>query len=256
MASFSSVDCCEEAGTAREDYEDFRGILSASVQLRCAWADRHSLATDVVGGRREWPKGSAGAVPKAYSAAIEPVTSPGSPAASGQEIGYAEALVTIRYSTIVTDLVTESIEPFAEFITLDHRFFRWGAGDGPWLREEEAPGRLVRGINYVRNELELMSTPADNVYDLIGYVNNAPLAAPILGRTFATETLLYAPPIVNAKKDSTGAYRFDITKKFTWQPQGWNKYFRPLTGTWVAIHLAGSGTPYKSYPLGDLSALI
>ncbi len=256
MADYSSaIDCDEEAGTVSENYDDPRGVMKASVQLRCAWEDRHALVADICGNRLPWPKGAAGAVPTAATAAIVPVLTPGSPnAADGQEVIYGEALVTINYTTEFVDVVSEAIEPTTEFLTLDYRYFRWGSGSGLPLREEEAPGKLVRGINFVRNEIDKTSLPA-NLLSFIGHCNVAPVTGSILGLTFPAQTLLYAPPSINYKKDSSGAVKFDITKKFTFNEQTWNKFFRPQVGVYQQIYAAGSATPYNNYPVSDISGL-
>lgn len=254
MANFSSViDCAEESNSCNESYDDERGILKASVQLRCAWSDRHLLVADICGNRLAWPKGAAGQVPLAATAAIVPVETPGSPSASGQEMLYGEALVTINYTTEIVDIVSESIEPYAEFITLDHKWFRWGAADGDVLREEEAPGKLVRGINFVRTELNKTSVAAALI-TLIGHVNNATVVGSIINFSYPAETLLFAPPSISYKKDSTGVTKFDITKKFTYNEHGWNKFYRSNTAAWTSIYVAG-GAEYKNYPVTDLSGL-
>lgn len=254
MANFSDViSCAEEAGSVQESYDDERGTLKASVTLRCAWGDRHLLVADVCGNRKAWPKGSASVAPLAATAAIVPVLTPGSPSVSGQEVEYGEALVTINYTTEIVDVVSESIEPYAEFITLDHKWFRWGSANGAALREEEAPGKLVRGINFVRTELN-KTTLAPELISLIGSVNSSAVVGSIVSFTYAAGTLLYAPPSISYKKDSGGATKFDITKKFTYNANGWNKFFRSSSASWQAIYLAGGGV-YNSYPEVDLSAL-
>ncbi len=257
MGEFSpSIDCAEEAGSCSESYDDDRGIMKASVKLRCAWTNRHLLVADVCGQRLAWPKGAAGLVPKAATASIEPVLTPGDPNSSDQqELIYGQALVTINYTTAIVDVVSESIEPYTEFITLDHRNFRWGSGSGTPLREEESPGRLVRGINFVRNELDKTGTLDYTLLSLIGAVNAAPVTGSIINMTFPANTLLYAPPSISYKKDSTGTVKFDLTKKFTYQQAGWNAYFRPSVGAFQRIYVAGASVPYDSYPVADLSGL-
>ncbi len=256
MANFSSiVDCAEEAGTAQESYDDERGTLKASVTLRCAWENRHLLVSDICGNRLPWPKGSLGVIPLARTAAIMPVQTPGEPfARSLQEMIYGEALVTIQYTTELVDVVVESIEPTAEFITLDHKWFRWGGPTGAQLREEEAPGRLVRGINFVRTKND-QSSMAPELMSLIGQVNNATVVSTLLGFSYPAETLLYAPPQINYKKDSGGVSKFDVTTKFTYNEHGWNQFFRSSTGTWQRIYLAG-GAQYDSYPLANFAPLL
>lgn len=243
----------EILGTAQESYDDSRGILKASVQLRVPYAQRHLLVAEMIGGLLPWPKGSVGIAPVAKTAAIVPETSV---AASNDDgyIDYEAALVTINFSTEFSEVFSESLEPTAEFITLDHRWFRWGAPDGEVMKEEEAPGYLVRGINFCRTDYKLSSV-ATPVIALTGFVNEADISSSMLGITFQEETLLYAPPTVTHKYNSSGVSEFEITKKFTWKPEGWNKFFRSKTGTWSSIYLAG-GAEYKPYVPDDLSVLL
>lgn len=256
MANWSNtVNCAEEHDSVTENYDDERGLMSASVTLRCAWADRHNLVTDICGNRRAWIKGSAGQAPVAGSAAIKPAGSIGSPGFSQQEIVYAEALVTINFSTKVVDVFSESLEPTAEFVQLPYQLFRWGSGTGALLQEQEAPGKLIRGLNIVRNEYNLTSLDPDLIA-LVGSVNDESYSSSLLGLSFDAETLLYNPPNVQYKKDSTGVVKYDVTKRFTINPNGWNKYFRGFSGNYQRIYLAGSSDPYESYPVVDLSGLL
>lgn len=256
MSTFSAIPCCEEAGTAQENYAEITGIMTASVTLRCAYLDRHALANDIISNRREWPKGGF-VLPRAHSAAIVPVLTPATaePVEAGQEVRYAEALVTINYSSVITDLITHSIEPTAEFITLDYRRFRWGAADGLSLAEEEAPGFLLRGLNLVVTEFEVLPPLPGSLISLPGSVNNAALSSALLGLSFGAETLLFAPPVVNMSRNSLGQVKTQLTKKFTYKPQGWNKYYRSVTNSWESIYIAG-GAEYKNYPPASFAGLL
>jgi len=256
----SLVLCAEEANTARETYDDDRGLMSAEVTLRCAYGDRHLLVGDICGNLRPWPKGAAGVVPKAKSAAITADLSVGAFTAGSQLWIPYWALVTIRYSTKDTDVVTEEIEFASQFAKLDHKWFKWGpldpyTGAGDALKDEESPAFLLYSMNLTRNVLFLDSVD-DSRYDLVGFCNDAPYVSSILNRTFATETLVVAPPSVRYKKTSIGDVKYDITQKFAYQPQGWNRYFRTRTNSWEEIFLAGSSTPYKNYTPADLSGIL
>lgn len=256
MANWSdAVSCAEEADTQQESYDEATGLMSASVTLRCAYSSRHALVADICGSRKSWLKGAAGVVPKAASASIKPVLSPDQTmAVDGQLLVYLEALVTINFNTKITELASESIEPTAEFLTLDHKWFRWGPIPGSGfpdynvLREEEAPGRLMRGINYVRNDIDVTGPLSSSLTDLVGYCNADTVSWSLLGFTSPPETLLYSPPAINYKYDSTGNIKFNVTKKFTYKPEGWNVYYRAATGNFQPIYIAGTVTPYKSYP--------
>lgn len=250
-----AVSCAEEAGSQNESYDDERGILRASVQLRCVYGDRHALVADICGTRRQWPKGAAGQVPRAATASIVPVVSPHDTlAVDGEILIYKEALVTINYTTEIVDVISESIEPTAEFVTQDYKLFRWGSANGDPLREEEAPGKLVRGINFVRTELNLSTIDA-SLLSLVGSINQSAIIGTLLSFTFAAETLLYAPPTISYKKDSTNVIKFDVTKKFSYNQNGWNKFYRPYSGAYERIYIAGGGQ-YDNYPVADLSGLV
>jgi hypothetical protein len=254
--AWSDIDCAEESKSQSESYDDDRGIMKASVVLRCAYSDRHLLVADVCGGRRSWPKGAAGAVPRALTAAIVPVETPSTtePTANGQ-IAYEEALVTVNYTTEIKEIASESLEPTVEFLTLDHRNFAWGSGVGEALTEEEAPGRLVRGLNFVRTEYDKITLEPE-LLSLIGSVNSVAVTGSILALTFGIETLLFAPPTITYKIDSTNITKFEVVKKFTFNQHGWNSYYRGRTGNFQRIYRRGASSSYDNYPVDDLSPLL
>jgi hypothetical protein len=252
---YSDVPCAEEQGTASEQYDEETGLLSAEVTLRCAYADRHALAADVCGNRKPWPKGGFGLTPRATRAAIRMDMSAGG--VEGQILLSADALVTVYYSTKNEDIITESLEPTNEFVGLDFRLFRWAAGNGDHLTEEEAPGRLIRYVNFVRTELYVQPPLNPALLSLMGTCNDAPITSTMLfGLSFARETLLFAPPTINRKISALGAQQYDVVKKWSYNPVGWNKYFRQKTGQYAKIYVAGTNTPYESYTPMDHTALM
>jgi hypothetical protein len=245
----------EVFGTRHENYDDELGLMSADVTLRIEYALRHLLVQDVCGNRRPWPNGAAGKTPLATQASIVPEQSVGS--FSGQTIEAAFALVTIHYTTKVTDVISESLEPTAEFATLDHRWFRWGSGfSTDELREEEAPGVLKRGMNLVRHIYDVIPPLSTDLVNLVGSTNEFPYVSALLEMTFDTDTLLFAPPVINRKVDSLNIVKYDIEKKFTYNPFFWNTFFRSKTGSFQNIYVAGASTPYIQYPLANFSNIL
>ena len=250
---YSNYECYEEHASATEDYDEETGYLSAQVTLRCAYADRHLVAADICGNRRPWPKGGFGLTPRAAKAGIRPAENAGSN--SGQMTSPLHALITVFYSSRNEDIITESLEPTNEFVQLDHRMFRWNSGTGDQLSEEEAPGRLVRLINLVRTEMYVQGLN-QNILSLMGSVNNAPVTSSLLfGLSFDTETLLLAPPTINRKISGFGVQQYDQITKWSYNPVGWNTYYRAKTGNYERIYVAGSSSAYYSYPLQDHSVL-
>jgi len=248
---YSTIDCCEMHATVQEQMGT--GSFTASVQLKVAWADRIALMQDLIGS--VWPYASAwGKPPVCNSAGVVPFPAEG--VENGQAITYEHAIVTAQYSTDEDqDLITESLEPVVEFITLDPKRFRWGASSGDPLLEGEAPGRQMRSLNLVRTMKRLASVPVA-VRDLAGCVNDTAYNSTRLGINFAAETLLYAGPQMSNTITTSGDQGWDLTVKYAYQPQGWNQYFRTKTGDFEEIVEVYDGTPYKSYPPEDFSTLL
>lgn len=255
---YSSVACSEEFDTYSEDFSVDGEPISARVTLRCAYSDRYALVDDLLSNARTPPQMSGFAnPPQARRAGVKPF--PGDEEAvpittDGQGIVYSEALVSVEYSTLIMDLVSESIEPTAEFLTQDHRRFRWGAANGDPLLEAEAPGRLYQSMNIVRTLYYVASVPPE-VLTLVGKVNNAQWVSGLLGLTFATETMLYQPPNVSRKIATNGSDGFTITSKFSYKTPGWNWYWRAKTQSWAQIYIVG-GAVYKQYIPADMAALL
>lgn len=250
MGTFSSVDCYEEHGSAAEN-AGLKDGVSASVVLRCAYSDRLSLMDDILGTPRAWPRSGYTLPPHAVSCACKPDLTKYT--VSSQEIIYEDALVTVNYSTEISDLVSESLEPNNEFITLDYRRFCWGAPNGPNLIEGEAPGKLLRGLNIVRTIYKMATVPA--VVLAVSGVNDVPYVSSLLGLTFPAETLLYEPGNLSRTFTTLGTEGFTTTLKFSYRQYGWNKFWRADTQTWSRIYLRG-GAAYNSFPLVDYSDIL
>lgn len=252
--AWSGVDCAEEFGTAEESYEEELGLMSASVTLRCRYSERHALAADICGNRRPWPKGAFGITPHAAQASIRMAQNAGTANLFTGLITSLEALVTVHYSTRNEDVITESIEPVAMFVPLSARRFLWESGQV--VTEDEHPGALVNMINFVRSEMYVQPPLPQSLLDLMGTCNNAPITSSLLqGFVFPEETLLYQPPVITRKISSVGSQQYDIVKKWTYQPQGWNKYLRSSTGNYERMLIARTGDPWNNYPPQDHSVL-
>lgn len=270
--AFSVINCCEEHVTQRETWSE--NEVAAQVVLHCDWSLRHALVADLMtgntsGGPREWPYMTwASDPPRCISCSIAPLETTYTQDAQGMT--YDTAKVTVNYSTrAAEDLIAESLEPTAEFMTLDYRRFRWSGADGSAsaeedasgsgtqgdpLQEGEAPGKLIRGLNLVRKHFKVTSVPATSL-TLPGSVNHAAYTSSLLGLTFKKETLLFSPPSLERTVKTTGVEAWNVTVKFTYKPDGWNKFWRAKTQRYERIHNL-DGTPYNNYPLKDFSTFL
>jgi hypothetical protein len=245
MGIYSSVNCEEIHGSKSEDGDGLG--FSASVTLRCAWNDRFALAEDLIENNRWWPDRSQATARKV---GIKPVS--GDYTASGQSCEYIYADLTVQYNTNADqDIITESIEPTAEFRTLDHRLFRWGSGSGALLNENQAPGQLIRGFSLTRG-IKMTLVPV-SILSKPGTVNSTAYTSALLGLTFAAETLLFGVQPITRSIKLSGATAFSVSLKFTYKDSGWNKFWNESAGAYQNIYIAGSGTPYKPYTPSSFS---
>ncbi len=252
MPYYTTVETQEQDSSPQENWGE--DGLTATVQLICNWTERTTVAAQTVGIRQLYPRiPLSGARAKSSSCVpfgqIEQ-------AASGAA-GYGKAIVTINYESKDApegdDLISESLEPTAEFQTLDYQDFRWGSAEGTALKEAEAPGRLVRGLEYVHTRHRMLSV-SPYVLSLVGYVNSDAMYAPTLGLSFAAETLLYNPPTLTKKFTSTEAEATQGVFRFTFKPTGWNTFWRQETKAYEAMYHKTTGL-YTNFPSGDFSLL-
>lgn len=246
---FSTVPCFEEHGGSNESLSLTK--WDASTTLRCDYLDRYALVADIIGNQRPYPHIRNG--PRAATASIVPF--PASATTGGQGLIYQDALVTIGYSMESKDFVSESLEPTAEFLKLDHKGFRWGARDGEPLLEAEAPGRLTRGLNLVRTLFFVRGPLPAELLTSVGKVNSGAYISRFLNLSFPTETLLYGAPVLSRTITTSEIEAWTITLKFMYKPDGWNRFWRQKTQDYAKIFIA-NGVEYKNYQLGNFSAFL
>jgi hypothetical protein len=260
--SFDDDVVCEMHGTVQEDIGP--DGCSASVQLMCPWALRHAVARDLLPQvnwplvqRRYWPHGDYAKQPYAQRVSIKPFEAVGYQA--GQALDYDLALLTVQYErmsdTEPEDLVSESLEPTAEFMVQDHKRFTWGSASGDALEENEAPGKLVLGMNLIRTYYKVDIIPPQ-VLSCFGAVNAQAYTSAGLGLTFPKESLLYCPPMLERTLTTEGSDGWNITLKFQVKPDGWNRFWRAKTETWEKIWDTEKEEAHNSYPLKDFAALL
>lgn len=252
MATYSPVVTCDEELSSYSEDWTTQGLV-AVVSLRCLWGVRHDLVDDLLSNARVWPHGGLVNPPTANKAVINPF--PTGKTSTGQSINYDHAVITVTYNHESRDLESDSLEPTAEFITQDHRRFRWGASNGDPLAQAEAPGKLRRGLNLVRTQFQVTPPLSAQLLTAVGGVNNAPYTSTPLGMTFAIGTLLFTPPNLSITIKTDGSDGFTVAMKFMYRPETWNKYWRSKTEAYEAIFDVNGGV-HNSYPLVDMTDLL
>lgn len=253
MGTFYSTVSCDEEEGSRSETMSLDGF-TASVTLRVPFNNKYLLVQDLLINKRKWPWLPASAAPQARTASIVPFgIDPDNIVPANGNLVYTDALVTVNYSHEEKDLISEEIEPTVDFTRLDHRNFRWSGGD-PVL-EPEAPGRQIRGLNFVRTYYYVSAIPVE-VLTRIGQVNDANVVATTLGITFLPETLLYEPGPITRTVDTLGTDFYTVQTRFSVHPVSWNKFWRSESQTYEdMVHIA-TGSVYKNYPLGSFTNLM
>lgn len=249
---------CEEHNTNKATLTDANN--EATVVLRVPWASRFDLCVDLLGLSDGSPK-SHPSMPGlwAVNCGIADDGSKGSP--NGQGIDYDFALVTVKYSdnyptkdkTEDGQIYSDNIEPAIEFITLDHSKFKWQDSDGDTLKEAEAPGRQLFSCTFSRTLYRVTSLPA-GILSYCGKVHNASFTAH--GLTFDSETLLFMPATFANSVTTGGSKGYDVTCKWAFKPEGWNKFWRAKSQAYEEIWDTASNQVYKNYPAVDMSVLL
>ena len=241
------IACYEEAGSRKESWKNTS--MTGSVVLDCAWADRYALMADIMGTPRAWP-GCAAAIATQFD--IDPDGTLQIGTTDGSDMIYEGAVCSITYSTDESqDLWDESIEPNVEFITLDHKRFTWTNAKGPQLQENEAPGRQQFSTALVRTLKKVEPPLPAGLLTHVGKTNSAAYTSSLLGLTFGRGTLLFMPSSLNRTVKNDGSRAFDVKVSFSYNPNGWNTFFRAETQRYETIWDKKANMPYNSYPYDD-----
>lgn len=250
MGLYSLVDCCEMHGTANE--QTGKEGVTATVQLMCAYADRYALRADLIGNRNLWPHNP---VARVVGVGVAPF--PGVGITDGQTLTYEKAVLTVNYSSNEEeDLISESIEPTIEFITKSHKNFRWTNATGDPLNEKEAPGQQIFSMALNRTIYKLVPPLPATILTELGKCNTDAYSSSLLGLSFAAETLLFQPTSLSRTLTTDGDRAIDLSMKFLFNSNTWNKFFRAATGVYEEIWNVELAAVEKPYPLGNFSEFL
>lgn len=237
--------------------------------LLCAYTNRVTLAQQLKGGTfdtarylpQSFPGFSKALVSKVDGAPFydEEVRPDGADTSAAV---YVTAQLTVSYKTGLDQSdpgddtkpqVQESIEPYAEFMTLPAQGFFWSGTNGAALKDEEAPGKLFKGANWNITIKAVKDIPSAT-YSLCGKVNADQVHSNTLNVDFDAETLLYNPPVLTRVVQADGTLAWDIAYRFSFRPQGWNRFWRGATQEWERIY--NKDGPADPYETGDFTTLV
>jgi hypothetical protein len=148
--------------------------------------------------------------------------------------GYGWALATVSYRGL--DAIVEELQVGGEFVTLGAAGLYWdnGASPRPALSDREAPGVLITQALWSVTRRWLPAVPPE-YFSQVGTVNGAAIGSPRYGVQFDTGTLLYQAPVIRTSMDRGGNPLHDVTARFAYRPNGWNKFWRAQDQQWEGI---------------------
>ena len=217
-------------------------------QLQCAWADRITLAKELLG----YSIGGVLYTPHEFDFGDDPIDNIFCKAVDIEPMGGGgravsldgsgnplKAILTATYGLLDyshpdegTVYVSESLEPAAEFLTLGEKDLWWDNTQTESVTTSEVPGMIIRMIDWVYT-IHFSAGIPDWVWTHPGTINNANVYSRELDKTFAAETLLCGNPSLSREVTFNGATAWTITARFTYRPETWNKF--PHTDTTGAL---------------------
>lgn len=246
-------------GSPRERLDDEKG-LSATREFMCDWADRFTLAGQILGRYEQQSDGSVTRyLPQNYPGRVgvratrvsirgEGRVQAGTPSPS---TAYKKAILTVEYETDDEErtesgsrraLFTERLSPSVEFMQVQSRglgYYVPGHGDIKLVDPIAAPPLRIYTMVWEIQRREITTLQAAWL-DNVGKVNSVAVTSATIKvggapLTFAPETLLYEAPSLEREahpgpgyrpgQSGLEAVRLDLwraTFRFVWNPHGWN----------------------------------
>ena len=258
--------------TEAYDEESF----SATRTVKCAWDDRHDFARELRGWiEGNWPNFVVHLphryppVPGAFvrSVGLKGQAKSGAEGSDTERISYADgyAELSVGYSTKgqgegsnsgddPITLITESLEPAAEFISLSGKKLAFVAPPGDPNSEPAEDNDvtiLARSVEWVYTIHQITVMPAAFL-NLVGFVNEYPVISHSLNFTFDSEVLLYQGATPRRIITTEGAEAWEMTLRFTARRFGWNKWWKPGPGADDEPQpVYTSAGQYKPFPQAD-----
>ncbi len=170
---------------------------------------------------------------------------------------YQHALLTVVYRVCATDdlaiLEDEMIRPSAEYLTQAPDGFTWDAPGSEVLTVDEAPGRIVKMLEW---DYEIKWFPLRWVNQITarnGQINNASLYSVKFDMTFAAGTILCLAPDVDPQPTKLVEGVGTVTQHFAYRPEGWNNFYKHGSNTPSPLYI--SGVEVGVYSAVDLTGL-
>lgn len=247
--------------------------FNATRILKCAWSARHDLARQLRGYfSGDWPNHIVHLPhrypdqPAAFVRSISRITGKGKTSAGivdSNVLNYSYAELAVNYGTsgqgegqgqdgddAPLAIITESLEPAAEFITLSGETLAWDNPGGPPVEAGDEPSILVPGLDWIYTIHQITNLPAAFI-SLTNFVNQYSVVSSSLNYTFPAETLLYHGPSPRRIITTEGAEAWEVTLRFTVRFGGWNMWWRSGSAQPEPQRIFTSTGEYRPFPVAD-----
>jgi len=140
----------------------------------------------------------------------------------------------------ITKSLSESLEPNVEAMKLPYEKFVWSS-DGAPIKASECPFTYVHRMSYVLTRHYQVSVPEEAV-TFVGKISSeqmSPVMMPAV--VFPAKTLKFEPPSIDLSTDPDGNTRYDVTYRFQYKEEGWDKFYRADTQAYDTIRPSAGG---------------
>lgn len=261
------------------------------VTLRCPWDKRFDIIENIFANRLVWPYyPETEWTPRTFSVKPTPQIRTGVGGEPGQQLNtYLTADVELTFGPVganaapspsigspgggsdIEALYYETYQPNGEMLKLPPKLpgkwvFRWRQTndiadiDKENLTAEEAPTRLIIGLDYVLRWVGLKEVP-EAFFDAPDHVNEHEVHSSA-GKIFAPETLLCQAPVISRTVTTAAAEPlWDVEARFSYRKDGWNKFWSPTTATFRSIYKFEPpnevvGELYRNFPIYDFGPML
>lgn len=236
-----------------------RGIFLGTRRLRCAWADRVSLLTELdLDANLPWPYPDGPDDALLFQMSLDPLGK--QTGAAGLIAAYDHAIVTCWYANDGPRLygtmgaVTEQIVGGGQTAKLPSAGLHWATPTGVIVEPNEAPALTVYEFVYQVTFHRQKAVPSW-VRLRTRRVNPVPYSTFLLGYVFPAQTMLYQPAYITVTASVGRLTTYEVTVRYRIHPSwadvqqyvGWNTWWRVETASYEPIYQL-DGNRYIQYP--------
>lgn len=231
------------------------GGMKATRHLKCAWADRWTLASEL--WLSQYPYVST--TPPCACLSFDPMKPlDHGPTQDGVKAVYQYAEVVAHYQTAhITAgglVITETLDAGFRELPLNPNELLWADDVETVMSDRLQPTVMAPHLVYECRVHNLTAVPAAAI-SLVGYCNQAVMTAYTFNMTFDTQCLLYLGSRITGTTTVGTTTKYTVTYTMHGRGVSWNMFFRPRDMTFNRIKSRTTLEILSPSPSGDLTQL-